>query len=980
MQHVKFHRNALALALSAALLTPLCALAQTAGNGQDAQTAPPSSSPPSSSPAPKQTLKEVTVLGSLIPRTEVEGAAPVQVTTGAQIKAQGYTTLYQFLQSLPQSSGNSDFASRPSTWGSTAVNARPVDLRGLGPQFTLLLIDGQRVVNYPQPQNQWFGHYSFQNAANIPTGMIDRVETLATGASAIYGSDAMAGVVNVILKKRYQGDDLSLQMGGDTRGGQQFGDFTWTGGRSGDKWHVVYNFEHSNRSALWGKDRPWSDGVDDAGYGTWNPADRLFGYQYDTQGASALSLTNSDGKYITPPAGSCESFPYFQRAESKSIGTSGDQVTGPVTDNGSYCAQPQVFRNWVLAPGYRTNNGYVYGEYEVNPDLDVYGSVALYETHGWTQTQRPFAYAMGGLPVPFYDAGSGQVISSYSRQFTLAEIGNQANTYDNEQYWDIRAGVKGGIFNDRFNWNLALGSQKYIVHEDYAGLNEQGMFNFLFGEQQGTKTIGGTTYPVYDVNQQRFWHPITPAQYATFGVYGTNTASSVRDDLSLNINGDLINVPWDNQPIGWAAVAEADHNDYKLNPDHRGNTINFGDPFQDYNLGGGTRQHYAIGTEFRVPILSTLTWDIAGRIDKYHDASIADIARTWKTGIEWRPLPGLLLRGSYGTNFKAPTMDAIYMQQSASTVGIYSDPLQCIRNHDTACNAYQHSTYFTLFSGGNPNLLPLTGHSWTYGFVWDIPHVQGLSVSSDFWHLTINNEIQFIGESQILTDEAGCITGLQVSGAPYTDHAPGSTYCQLAIADVQRDAAGNITSIHTGPINESYQSVSGVDSTVDYAWQTDNWGAFKFELNWSDLLKWAGRTLPTDPLINTRNQHVQSRMTASLHWNRGAWDATLYGLRWGGVEQQNYNGCEVLPNGLKPSVGDSNCIIFQGNYQPWITFSGSVGYRFDKRLKMTLNVNNIFDKVGTIGYYSGGFEFIPSSQGADYTGRQVFLTINYKLD
>lgn len=980
MQQVKHHRNALALALSAALLAPLCAFAQTAGNGQDAQAAPPSSSPPSTSPEPKQTLKEVTVLGSMIPRSEIEGAAPVQVVTGAQIKAQGYTTLYQFMNSLPQSTGASDFSSNPTTWGSTAVNLRPIDLRGMGPQYTLLLVDGHRVVDYPQPQNGAFSHYTAQNANNIPTGMIGRVEILTGGDSAIYGSDAVAGVVNVILKKQYQGDDLKLQAGGDTRGGEHYGDIMWTGGRSGDKWRVVYNFEHSNRSALWGKDRPGYDAVDDAGYGTWNPSDRMFGYQYDAAGAAALVLTNGDGNYIAPPPGSCEAFPYFVRAESKTIATSGDQVTGPVTDKGSYCAQPEVFRNWVLSPGFLSNNGYVYGEYDFTPNLSAYGSVALYTTTGWSQTQRPFAYAMGGLPVPFYDQGTGQVITNYARQLTAAEMGGQGNTYDNEKNWDIRAGLKGGFLDGRFNWNFELGAQKYIVHEDYTGLNEQGMFNFFFGPQLGTTTVGGTTYPVYDVNQQRFWNPITPAEYSTFGVNGTNTAASRLEDATFNVNGDLFNVPWDNKPVGWAAVLTADNQGFELSPDARGNTVDFGDPFQDLNIAQGTRQHYAFGTEFRVPVFSTLTWDIAGRIDKYHDASIADIARTWHTGFEWRPLQGLLLRGSYGTNFRAPGLDAIYLQNSVSTVGDYNDPLQCIRTGDRACADYQHSTFFNQYSGGNPNLLPETGRDWTYGFVWDIPHVRGLSVQADYWRIELNNQINWIDLPTALTDEAGCITGKQVSGAPYTAHVVGSAYCQEAIANVVRDAAGNIIAVHTGPINEAYVSRSGVDAAVNYNLQTENWGAFNFQLHYTDYLTNFSRTLASDPLVNTRNQNVETRMTASANWLKGPWDVTLYGLRYGGVEDNNYNGCEVLPNGIQPGTGDPQCVIHKANIAPWIIWSAAVGYQFDKRVKMTLNVNNIFNKIGTISYYAGGFQFISTNQGQNYSGRQIFLTIDYKLD
>ncbi|HEU0276295.1 MAG TPA: TonB-dependent receptor [Rhodanobacteraceae bacterium] len=976
MHHVRFRRNALALAMAGALLLPLSAMAQSTS----------SSNPASAQP---KTLKEITVLGSLIPRAQIEGAAPVQVVTGAQIKAQGYTTLFQFIQSLPQTSGDSDFYNRPSTWGNTAVNARTVDLRGIGPQFTLLMVDGIPVVDYPMPENATFGHFDIQNAANIPLGMIDRIEILATGASAIYGSDAMAGVINIILKKQYQGDDLSLKMGGDTRGGQNYGNFTWTGGHAGNKWHIVYNFEHENRSPLWGMDRPGYDAADDAGFGSWNAADRMFGYQYDVAGAVGSYLRNGAGTYITPPPGSCESFPSFIRAQSHTVATKGDQV-GAVTNNGSFCAQPAVFQDWVLEPGIRNNSFYVGGDYELTPNVDAYASAALYLTHGWSQTQLP-GYGFG---TPFYDAGSGQVISGFARQFTVAEIGNMAATYDNEKYWDVRAGLKGGFLDNRFNWNLQLASQKYIVHEDYTAFDTTAYQNFFLGQQLGAHTVTGADapnvcgkgiasceVPVYDLNQQALWFPITPGQYATFGASGEDKAYSLRDDATFNINGDLFNVPWADQSVGWGAVLEADHEEFGLNPDPA-LSATFQNPFGSDNEGGGTRMHYALGTEFRVPIVKTLTWDIAGRVDKYHDHSIADIARTWKTGLEWRPYRGLLLRGTYGTNFRAPGLDDIYLKDSVATVGDFADPLQCIQTHNTACNDFQHpaSEYFDNLSGGNTNLLPMTGRSWTYGFVWDIPHVQGLSVQADYWRLVIDNEIEWIGLDQALTDEAGCRTGLQVSGAPYTAHPLGSAYCQEAIANVTRDAAGNITQVRTGPINEAYQSISGVDGAIHYNWTTENLGAFRFTLNYTDNLTWFSRTLASDPLINTRNQHVESRITAQLNWLRGPWNVTLYGLRWGGVEANNYNGCQVLPNGIQPQLGDSQCRIFQGNIAPWYIFSTAVSYQFDKRVRMTLNVANLFNKIGSIPFYSGGFEFVSGAQGDDYTGRQVFLTINYKLD
>ena len=966
MQHATFHRSALALALSAALLLPTAAFAQAAG-GQAAGSVATQSTPDSSKPA--KTLKEVVVLGSRIPRTELEGAKPVVTITGVQIKKEGFTTLWEFMNSLPQVGR----AQTPPSWGSTSVNARQLNLRNMGPQFTQLMIDGYRVVDYPQSNN---GRTNFQNYNNIPTGMIDRVEILASGASSIYGADAVAGVVNVILKKEYQGDDLQLTAGGATRGARQYGNFSWTGGRSGDHWHVIYNLEHTNRSPLWAKDRPYTDSEADAGYGTWNPSARMFGYQtYD-----AMSLYDINGNYITPPPGSCESFQNFSRRDKKTIATSGDQVTGPVTDYGQYCTQHDLFRNWVLTPGLQSNDAAISGEYDLNDNLQAYGSVALWDTHGVSQTQRPFAYPMGGLPVPFYDSGTGQVVTSFLRQLTYAEMGTQANTYDNEQYWNIHAGLRGAIFNGRFNWDLNLGYQKYIVHENYTGLNEQGMFDFFFGPQLGTTTINGTTYPVYHVNQQRYWYPITPTQYSTFGVAGENNAWSWMQNATLNVNGNLFNVPWDDKPIGWAAVLEAYHNGYQLAPDPRGNTLDFGDPFQDYNTGGGSRNRYSFATEFRIPVLSTLDIDLSGRADKYVDASIADIAKTWGLSIEWRPVKSLLLRGSYGTNFKAPDMQAIYQTQSASTVGIYRDDLQCIQADDFNCQATQHSTYFTHYQGGSPNLLPESGHGWTYGLVWDIPWVDGLSFSADYWHTGVNNAINYIDADTLLADEAGCITGLTITGAPYTTHAPGSAYCQLAIKDVIRGADGNITAIHTGPINESSLYVSGIDASLDYHWTTNDWGNFNLSINYTDNLSYRERVLPSDPLLNTRYQNVASKVTGIINWNRGAWDASISGLRYGSLRDNNFGGCEVLSNGIMPSQGDAACTPYYGMIKPWITWSGSVGYQFDKRIKMTLIVHNIFDRVGRIPYYAGGFEFIPTQQGDTYDGREVFLQINYKLD
>jgi outer membrane receptor protein involved in Fe transport len=328
MKTIYVRRGVLASSLAMALFAPY-AMAQTSTTtGSDQQQSTSSSNQQNGKQNPKE-LKTVVVTGSMIPRVEVEGPTPVVSLTGTQIKDQGFTTLYEFLDSLPQVGQQQQ---DPASWGSSSVNARSVNLRNMGPGFSLLMIDGHRIVDYPQPLSK---QSNFQNYNNIPIGMVDHVEILASGASSIYGSDAVAGVINVILKKNYQGDDLQVTGGGSTRGGRAYGDINLVGGHSGENWHVTYNLEKSNRTALWGSDRPYQDSVADAGYGSWSPASRMFGYQYDAAGSIALSAQDATGHYITPPAGTCGKFTNSQLSHSYSVTTNGTQIAG-VTDNGFY--------------------------------------------------------------------------------------------------------------------------------------------------------------------------------------------------------------------------------------------------------------------------------------------------------------------------------------------------------------------------------------------------------------------------------------------------------------------------------------------------------------------------------------------------------------------------------------------------------------------------------------------------------------------
>jgi len=909
-------------------------------------------------------VEEIVVTGSRIARPELEGPTPVSVLTGEQLTANGYTTVYEAMNSLPQSF----LSETPPQWGSTTVNARQLNLRGLGPNHSLLLVDGLRVADYPQPSQGGASQYTFQNFNNIPAAMVDRIELLETGASSIYGSDAVAGVVNVILKHDYVGDTISVRGGGAVRGGRDLTDITWTGGKSLGDLHVVYNFQYFDRSPLWGYNRPYTNSDASAGYGTWAPYDRQNGYQRIWG-----TFLDSGGTSITPPAGACTQ-PGFHNEFLQLTGPPGSRYS-----NGTYCGQRAVWENWVLTPGRRDLNGYVYSDYDFGNSVKAYAALAVYRTTGISNTQLPFLYAMGGLPNPFYDQNSGQLIDNYFRQLTAAEMGTKGNTYDREQNWDFHFGLKGSLFNGKLDWDATLGRALYWVHESFTGLNEQGMFNFFFGPQLGTAADGN---PIYAVNNSRFWNPITPADYNTFAVTGENRATSWMNQGQLLLTGnDLLDL-WGG-PLGAATVFEAAHQGFQLYPDPRGNTTSFGDPFQNLNIGGGQRTRYSGATELRLPVVPTLTASLAGRLDKYEDASLASTAKTWSSSLEWRPLQQVLLRASYGTNFHAPDMIAIYSQGATQQLGDYPDPYLCISQKlDTSkwpCVGQQLNTYITQYAGGNRNLVPETGKNWSYGFVVD--PLPGLTFSVDYVRIELDNIIKNIALTDALTDEAGCRTGLQVGGQTYTAHVPGSDYCKLVIDDVVRDSNGNLSSVHIGPINEAYNSISAIDSAVSYQWTWGNLGAFKFDMYYTRNLHNLQRVLASDQLLDYNWQNPRGRGTASLNWKKGQWQATLHETYVSRLRDPRYGACETLSDGTQPNVGDANCVIHRGLNPAWYTTSASAGYNFfHDRAKVTAYVSNLFNRVGEIPYYSGGFEFISTRNGADYNGREWSLQLQYKID
>lgn len=244
-------------------------------------------------------LEAVQVVGSRIKRSTIEGPSPVTIISNDQLQREGFVTVAETLETITQNAGS--VQNELNSAGGFTPNGSPVNLRGLGAGRTLLLINGRRAADYPFPYN---GQSNFQNFNNIPTAAVERIEILSGGASAIYGSDAVAGVINVVLRKDYKGDVVKLRTGTSTEGGGDFADLQWVGGRTGDRWSLTYALQYYADEPVYAFQRDFMDSRLD------NPLPPAVVGIQPAAGLriNRIGLPTGSLSFIAPPAGTCARF------------------------------------------------------------------------------------------------------------------------------------------------------------------------------------------------------------------------------------------------------------------------------------------------------------------------------------------------------------------------------------------------------------------------------------------------------------------------------------------------------------------------------------------------------------------------------------------------------------------------------------------------------------------------------------------------
>jgi outer membrane receptor protein involved in Fe transport len=959
------------------------ALSLTFASYATAQTAP--ANPPEETVESKKKLDSVKVVGSRIKRSEIEGPSPVTVITAEQIELEGFNTVFDALETLSQNTGfaQNDFNAN----GGFTPNASVINLRGMGPGRTLLLINGRRANDYPFPYN---GRSNFQNFNNIPAAAVARIEVLAGGASAIYGSDAVAGVVNVVLKDSFEGQSIQLKAQASDQGGREVYDAQFVGGVSDDNWTVVYAFEAYKSNPLFAWERDFMDSAEDSkSFPGVNGQAGVGGYQppIGIQLRRTTGTGTSSVLYVQPTGYDCGASSLY-RPWNYSSSTTGAAL-------GPGCGYDRFVAEQTVANGNEDISGYVQGTMNFDNGVEAWSSVSFYNSQArlgggveqWFGGPQPNGvfYAPNVINVGVTGIPSGQGISVYPiRALTPEAYGGSTGTFQkfDEKSYEIAFGLRGTIA-DKFDWDLTVSHAEYNAKRERPRLTVAGVTNYFMGPRLGTTGSGAYTglvgvsngLPVYNLNLARFYGVITPEDYESMSTTVKYDGTSKNSAISFTISGDLMQLPAG--PLGFAAVIEGSDQSYDLITDSRLlPPLNPADRII-YNLtgtgGGGERSRYAAGFEFSIPLLDSLKLSAAGRFDRYDDITNVDDAKTWNAGLEWRPFDNLLVRASKSTSFKAPDMHYVFSERSGS-FGTVTDFTLCQQNGiaSNLCGAaganYNYAAFTT--SQGNTGLEEETGDSWTAGVVWDI--MQDLSLTVDYYEILLKNEVTVQSGTTIIQDEYGCNTGnypLTVNAGGPFPYAGSSSYCQNIYSLVVRDPnnGDRITEIRSGPINIALREVRGADANLRYGWETDSYGRFSASVSWSHVLSQRFQARQGVDVLSYRdfnsNADFRSRVRATVSWSKGDWDATVFMNRLGSFPLWSLNNTQFTSGSLSART------------QPYVTYNMSMGYRFSEDLSMRFSMNNIFNNNGG---FDPTFNSYPYTwYGYDLIGRTYGLQMNY---
>jgi outer membrane receptor protein involved in Fe transport len=903
---MKMKRNLLASTISG-----LLALSAMPAFAQDAAPAAPADAPKKEEPTE---ITKITVTGSRIPVSQQETASPTVTITAEEIEKQGYRNVADVLRAQPLATGA--VQDNQFTNGFTP-GATTISLLSLDPSFTLILMDGRPLADYPLLYN---GQSNFTDLSTIPTAMVERIDILPGNQSAIYGSAAIAGVVNIILKKHIEGYHLNARIGGYDNGGGDNFRLEFTGGKQFGALDLTWGLQYSKQDAMFGSDSDWYDSTDD------NPdPNSRFGSR------TFLILDGFSGAYIDPGQATCDSL---------SGNFDGTTIRDFRPGRGYYCGSRYEVGNTSFLNKEDSKSAYLNANWAVSDNSELYANV-LFNWHKTVASSSsrfwsPDINGSGGYiweydpdnptcTLEFFDCP----LNLYQHIFSPEETGGpQEETFDSKSY-NIALGWKGTFGDTTWDWDAWYARSSFKVTDTQMWPLTDAIEGFFQDQFLGPNLGTYYGYQIYNPNHADFYQSLTPGEYASFlDEIRTESKTWTQNINFLITNTALFTLPAGD--VGMALLATAGKQSWENPTDQR---VISGDFWGlTGTQGEGERTNHAFAAEFRIPLFKQLTASLSGRYDHYENVDAGDDSKaTWKLGLEYRPIETLLLRGNYATAFRAPDMAAVFAGDSGFFTSA-SDYYRCEEDGQPINDCDFAPVNVQGRRSGNPDLKSITADSFGYGFVWS-PN-RHLTFRGDYYDISIENEVRDLSLDFILRNENECRQGRSELSA----EACADFLDRVDRTSPSAPVPNAITLIRTNPVNISTEHVAGISAGATFRWGGGNWGNYMLDFEWNHTLEHDVRQFPDDPELDYLrdgfwSSEFQSNLTADLNWAFHDFDTNLHVVHYG----RTANYTEQL--GVAENAG-----IAPGQVNPWTLMNLSVGYNVTANQKVALTINNLANR------------------------------------
>lgn len=890
-------------------------------------------------------LETYTVLGSRIRRTETEGPSPVNIYDTDYIRATGALNLADFLKTLPQNYTGvpSGRASAPNEMnpesglytesstppfnvitgnfdlplGQTGVSG--VSLRGLGSGSTLVLVDGRRVTQSGAGNGSSQTRQGFVDLNTIPLGMVDHIEMITDGASALYGADAVAGVINIVLKKDWKGHELSGSFKGAEHGGGHERSVSVTSGFNYGKLRGTVNVNYYDRSPLKASQRSFTKNQDHrsmiAGYDiNGNPVmgrDRRLNWGYPAVIQARTGTLNG----ITEAGGNATRFAVVKSGTGANPTLADFIAVGPGptgTASGIQMGSTAAFDDLIPRSERYGIGGNVF--YTINDRLEAYAKYYFSDTRGKTDTQPGVsgASASSGFGnfatiVPAANNPFGQDILVGMMHPEFGSIWQKTHTKSHNG----TVGLKGSA-GKSWMWDAGVNFQQQKANRLTRNFNGAAITAALNNADPSQRLNPFIDYRVAGVTQA--------ALYEKFAIYPGADNSVKSTDWNFDASGELIAL--------WAGPVQlavgGSYSDVKSE-----NTVTnvsiAATPVTTKVNTSASRSSYAAYGELGIPLVGkrhplpfVRRFDVQ-LAERYEDQGDAGSTTVPKIGFAWVPVPSVLLRASFSEGFRAPSLSELQVTNSS-----FNSTLLDPRRGGASTSAV------TTTQGSNPNVRPETSTTQTYGVVFEPKFIKGLTLQVNYYRTTQKDLIQQLSAQVIVNNEAVFADRITRATPDATDTALGQPG-RLTAVDITFDNFGRVQ-------NDS------LDLIAEYRLPWEQYGTWRLSFNASHTIKSTRELRPGLPLVDDNGDTLSApdwNFVNSVFWHKSRWNAAGFVYYMSGFNTNTggnvWTNNTSIVSSLYPALWR---VDLNGGYE----FTNGVWRGYGKKLRVQVGLGNVFDK------------------------------------